>query len=107
MASQDVARVPPLSLEESSEGMLVRRIRVSPPDVVFVKGILEASEGLAAMFADAGGDLAIAAPHGRGAELAEILEDLVDEIGAVVVEGDTPALCARGEASCGAARVDG
>src|SRR5262245_12066233 len=33
----------PLAVAVVSEGMLVRRLVVSPPDVVFVKGILEAS----------------------------------------------------------------
>ena len=53
-------------------------------DVVFVKGIFEASEGLCAMFAERGGDLVIAAAHTREAELDELLRDLVRELGAVL-----------------------
>lgn len=53
-------------------------------DVVFVKGIFEASEGLCAMFAERGGDLVIAAAHTREAELDELLHDLVRDLGAVL-----------------------
>ena len=38
------------------EGMVVRRVLVRARDVVFFKGIIEASEGLAAVFAERGGD---------------------------------------------------
>lgn len=54
------------------------------PDVVFVKGIFEASEGLGCLFAERGGDLTIAAHRSRLAELDELLDDLVREIGAIV-----------------------
>ena len=63
-------------------GMLAREVVVRPPDVVFVKGLIEASDGLAAVFAERGGELTIVAPQGRGAELAELLHDLEVEIGA-------------------------
>lgn len=63
-------------------GMLAREVFVRPPDVVFVKGLIEASDGLAAVFAERGGDLTIVAPQGRGEELAELLHDLEAEIGA-------------------------
>ena len=68
--------------------LVTRRVRVAPRDVVFVKGIFEASGGLGAMFAEHGGELTIAAPIARSAELDELLADLVTEIGAVV-EGST------------------
>jgi hypothetical protein len=61
--------------------MLVQTLRVRAPDVVFVKGIIEASEGVAILFAERGGDLTIAAPEGRGVELAELLEDIAVEVG--------------------------
>jgi hypothetical protein len=73
---------PPLPLGEVCEGMLVRRVDVAPADVVFIKGVLEASDGLGAVFADAGGALTIAAPLGREAELARLLDDLRHECGA-------------------------
>jgi hypothetical protein len=52
--------------------------------VVFVKGIFEASEGLGALFAEHGGELVIAAPASREAELDELLSDLTRELGARV-----------------------
>ncbi len=65
------------------DGMVVRRVLVRAKDVVFVKGILEASEGLAQLFAEGGGDLTLAAPACLEAELDALVEDLVMEVGAV------------------------
>jgi hypothetical protein len=67
------------------EGMVVRRIVMRAPDVVFFKGIVEASEGLAAVFAESGGDLSVAAPLDRVAELDAVLDDLCAELGALRV----------------------
>lgn len=64
--------------------MIAKRVDVHPRDVVFVKGILEASEGLAALFAERGGELVISAPLDRAEELQALLRDLVDEVGAIV-----------------------
>jgi len=66
------------------EGLVARRVVVAARDVVYVKGILEASEGLGALFAERGGDLVVAAPRSREAALDEVLGDLRDEVGAVV-----------------------
>jgi hypothetical protein len=85
-APAEPPRVAPLTIDQSVDGLLVRRVRVAPEDVVFVKGVLEASEGLAAMFAEQGGELSIAAPHERDAELAELLADLSREVGALVLD---------------------
>lgn len=68
-------------------GMVSRRVRVAPRDVVFVKGLFEASEGLGAMFAEHGGDLVVAAPVSRRADLDELLEDLERDVGAIVDPG--------------------
>jgi len=78
-----VARVsrPPLI----GEGMVTRHVLVRAKDVVFIKGILEASEGLAQLFAEEGGDLTLAAPACREAELEALVEDLVVEVGALRV----------------------
>lgn len=73
-----------LSVPDASAGMLSRRLTVPAPHVVFVKGVIEASEGLAVVFAEQGGELTIAAPLEREAELAEVLRDLVIEVGGVV-----------------------
>jgi hypothetical protein len=61
--------------------MQVRWLRVPPADVVFVKGVVEASDGLAGVFAERGGDLLLAAPPGREGELLELLADLEAELG--------------------------
>ena len=70
-----------LTVAEASAGMLVRELSVRPHDVVFVKSIIEASDGVAVIFAERGGELTIAAPQGRGAELAELLQDIAGEVG--------------------------
>ena len=73
------------------------RLRVREPDVVFVKGIMEASEGLGAVLAEPrkpgrrggrdesdgrdGGALVIVAPRSRAAELYELIEDLKNALG--------------------------
>jgi hypothetical protein len=71
--------VPPIV----GEGMVARRIIVRARDVVFVKGIVEASEGLAAVHAERGGDLLVAAPIDRTEELDALLANLDAELGAI------------------------
>ena len=66
------------------DGLIVRRLRVKNQDVVFVKGIFEASEGLCAMYADRGGDLTIVAPVSRARELDQVLRDLAHELHGVL-----------------------
>jgi hypothetical protein len=70
--------------------LVARSVIVRAEDVVYVKGIFEASEGLGAMFAERGGDLVIAAPRSRQHELDELLADLASEIGAVVAQFAIP-----------------
>jgi hypothetical protein len=65
------------------EGLVVRRLVIRARDVVFFKGIVEASEGLAAVFAEHGGDLTVAAPETRAAELDAMLGELCAELGAI------------------------
>jgi hypothetical protein len=72
----------PLPIELMRAGMVACELSVSAPDVVFVKGLIEASEGLGALFAERGGDLTIVAPASRWAEMRELLLDLEAEIGA-------------------------
>ena len=69
-----------LPLTVVAAGLAVRRVSVPPPDVVFVKGLIEASEGLAGVFAEQGGELLLAAPPEREAELCELLADLEEEL---------------------------
>lgn len=65
------------------EGMVTRALVVRSKDVVFVKGLVEAFEGLAQVFAEHGGDLTLAAPACRAEELDALVEDLVREVGAL------------------------
>jgi hypothetical protein len=64
--------------------LVCRRVLVRDKDVVFVKGIFEASEGLGALFAEKGGELIISAPLSRERELDELLADLQIELQAHV-----------------------
>ncbi len=68
------------------DGLLVRTLRVNSEDVVFVKGIFEASEGLCAMYAQRGGELTIVAPVSRALELDVVLKDLACELHGVLDE---------------------
>ncbi len=68
------------------DGLVVRRLKVKNQDVVFVKGIFEASEGLCAMYAERGGDLTIVAPASRSLELDIVLRDLAHELQGVLDE---------------------
>jgi hypothetical protein len=65
--------------------MIVRRVVMRARDVVFFKGVVEASEGLAAVYAESGGDLQVAAPAARARELDELLDQLCSELGAMRV----------------------
>jgi hypothetical protein len=56
--------------------MVTRALVVRASDVVFVKGIVEASDGIAQVFAEHGGDLTLAAPLDREAELDELIVEL-------------------------------
>jgi hypothetical protein len=69
------------------DGMVVRRVLLRARDVVFFKGIVEASEGLAAVHAERGGDLLVAAPADRAGELDSLLQVLASELGAVTPTG--------------------
>ena len=66
-------------------GMVTRRVVIRAKDVVFLKGIVEASEGIAQVFAEHGGDLTIASPADRERELDELVDDLCAELGAMRV----------------------
>ena len=62
------------------EGLVSRDIDVDVADVVFVRAHLEASEGLALMFAEHGGELTLAAPTSREADLDAFIVDLAEEM---------------------------
>lgn len=71
--------------------LVCRKVLVRDKDVVFVKGIFEASEGLGALFAERGGELIISAPLSRTHELDELLSDLESELHAQVSHLPLPA----------------
>lgn len=73
--------VPPLI----GPGLVTRRVRLRTCDVVLLKGIVESLEGIAQVFAEKGGELTLASPAGREAELEELVEDLCLELGALRV----------------------
>jgi hypothetical protein len=66
------------------DGLVTRRMRVAAREVVFVKGVIEASEGVAVVFADHGGDLTVATLPSQKDELDRILQDLETETGALL-----------------------
>lgn len=65
------------------EGMVVRKVVMPARDVVFFKGVIEASEGLAAVFAEHGGELTVAAPVERAHELDLLLDELAEDLGVI------------------------
>lgn len=67
------------------EGMVVRRLLVHAKDVVYLKGIVEASEGIAQVFGEKGGELTLASPVERKAELDALVKDLCEELGAMIL----------------------
>jgi hypothetical protein len=68
--------------------MVIRRLVVRAKDVAYLKGVVEAHEGLAQVFAERGGDLTIAAPTDREEELDELVRDLAAELGGILSEAD-------------------
>jgi len=71
------------------EDLVWRRIRVAEKEVGFIRGILEASEGLACLFAEKGGDLMLVAPRNQEDRLDDVIDDLRVEVGAIVTERGT------------------
>jgi hypothetical protein len=75
-------------LSSVSEALVFRRVRVAARDVVLVKGICEASEGLCAMFAERGGDLVLCASASRARDLDELVNDLCADFAAEIDVND-------------------
>ncbi len=73
------------------DGLVARGVRVMAKDVVFVKGLIEAHEGVAVVFAEKGGDLTICAPVSLEAMLDQIVDDLCREVGAMRIQPPTEA----------------
>ena len=65
--------------------MVHRRVVLRARDVVFFKGVIEASDGLAGIFAEHGGDLTVSAPAARQIELDAVLAALCTELDAMIL----------------------
>lgn len=89
-----VTRDPALAPAEASRGLHTRVVEVHPRDVVYLKSLVEASEGLASIFGEKGGLLTIASPRERASALDELLHDLQAErlFVAPIQPGPTPSL---------------
>lgn len=75
-----------LPIADATRGLVTRNVVVQPHEVVFVKSIIEASEGVASIFAEAGGHLAVASPADRVAALDVLLADLATEVSLAIIE---------------------
>jgi hypothetical protein len=60
--------------------MLARRVRVADPDVVFVRSVLEAYDGLVQWSGDGSGVLTLTVPAGQAETLDGLLNDLAGEV---------------------------
>jgi hypothetical protein len=56
------------------------RVRVADPDVVFVRSVLEAYDGLVQWSGDGSGVLTLTVPVAQQASLEELLRDLAAEV---------------------------
>lgn len=73
--------------------MVVRAIELQRGEVVYVKSIVQASDGLCCLLADRSeGPILLAAPRDRKAELDRLVDDLVNELGesCMIVCPDVP-----------------
>jgi hypothetical protein len=68
--------MPDLSLIDD---MVTREMICKDSDVVYVKAIAMAHDGLCCMFSDGDGRLLLAAPRGREAELDCLVKDFIEE----------------------------
>jgi hypothetical protein len=61
------------------EGLIERRLRLRDEDVVWLRGVLEGYDGIASLFGDGSGEIILAVPADRIAELDALLADLASE----------------------------
>jgi hypothetical protein len=62
------------------DSFVLRRFAVRASEMVFVRGVLEASDGVGTPFSTTGGELVVATFLSRAAELDELLFDLRAEL---------------------------
>ncbi len=73
--SPDATPIAPLG-----PGMVERRVSLPSREVVFLKGIIEAHDGLAQVYAEKGGELTICTTVEQAAELDALLRSLTKDI---------------------------
>lgn len=61
-------------------GLVHRHLRVQDDDIVFLRAVLEAYDGLASLFGDGRGRVVLTTTEGLAAELDQLLEALAREI---------------------------
>lgn len=64
------------------EGLVARRLVVQPADVVYLKSVVGASEGVAVLFSERGGDVLLVSTPSLRADLDRLADDLEAELGA-------------------------
>lgn len=64
-----------------AKDLIVRPLTVEGRDVLYVKCIVQANEGLGSVHTADDGTLLILAPRGREAELDGLIQDLLQELG--------------------------
>jgi hypothetical protein len=60
-------------------GLLLRRVRVADPDVVWLRSVLEGYDGLASLYGDGSGIVTLTTTASRAPELDELLAELCGE----------------------------
>jgi hypothetical protein len=66
---------------------ITRRVVVDATHVVYFRAILEANNGVAAVYSESGGDLTLVTSACRSQELDNLLSDLKRELGAAWLVG--------------------
>lgn len=61
-------------------GLYTRRLRVSDRDVVLLRALIEAHDGLAAFYGDGSGVVSLSTPVARAGELDALIVDLQREL---------------------------
>lgn len=63
------------------DDMVTRKFCCEKRDVVYVKSVVMGYDGLCCLFSEGGGELILAAPRGREAELDRLVDDVTAELG--------------------------
>lgn len=77
---QAIVQIDMVAEELLGPQLSIRKLSVEPRDVVYVKGIAQASDGLCCVFSDGGGNLVLACAEDRAADLQQLIDDLTIEL---------------------------